>query len=50
MFVRVYLRASTQERDATRARTALEAFVTERGFDVAAWYVENESGSSLKHP
>mgnify|MGYP000193836307 FL=1 len=50
MFVRAYLRASTQEKDATRARAALEAFATERGLTVAAWYVENESGASLKRP
>ena len=50
MFVRAYLRASTQEQDATRARTALEAFAEERGLTVAAWYVENESGASLKRP
>ena len=50
MFVRAYLRASTQEQDATRARAALEAFAAERGLDVATWYVENESGASLKRP
>ncbi|WP_225214128.1 recombinase family protein [Comamonas avium] len=50
MFVRAYLRASTQEQDATRARAALEAFAEERGLTVAAWYIENESGASLKRP
>lgn len=50
MFVRAYLRASTQEQDATRARAALEAFAAERGLAVAAWYTENESGASLKRP
>ena len=50
MFVRAYLRASTQEQDATRARASLEAFAAERGLAVAAWYVENESGASLKRP
>lgn len=50
MFVRAYLRASTQEQDASRARAALEAFAVERGLVVAAWYVENESGASLKRP
>ncbi len=50
MFVRAYLRASTQEQDATRARASLEAFADERGLSVAAWYVENESGASLKRP
>lgn len=37
MFVRAYLRASTQEQNATRARTALETFTAERGLTVAAW-------------
>jgi DNA invertase Pin-like site-specific DNA recombinase len=47
---RLYLRASTKEQDATRARAALEAFATERGLTIAASYVENESGASLKRP
>jgi DNA invertase Pin-like site-specific DNA recombinase len=50
MFVRAYLRASTSEQDATRAREALEAFATERGLHIASWYVENESGSKLARP
>lgn len=50
MFVRAYLRASTQEQDATRARQQLEQFASERGLTVATWYVENESGASLKRP
>lgn len=50
MFVRGYLRASTAEQDATRARASLEAFATERGLAVAAWYTENESGSKLARP
>jgi len=50
MFVRAYLRASTDEQDASRARADLERFAAERGLAVAAWYVENESGASLKRP
>lgn len=50
MFVRPYLRASTDEQDASRARAQLEAFADERGLHVAAWYVENESGSTLSRP
>jgi len=50
MFVRAYLRASTDEQDASRARADLESFASERGLAVAAWYVENESGASLKRP
>lgn len=50
MFVRAYLRASTSEQDAERAREPLQEFATERGLSVAAWYVENESGSKLARP
>jgi DNA invertase Pin-like site-specific DNA recombinase len=50
MFVRAYLRASTQERDASRAKADLEAFSKERGLHIAAFYIENESGASLKRP
>jgi DNA invertase Pin-like site-specific DNA recombinase len=50
MFVRAYLRASTDEQDATRARQQLEAFAAARDLAVASWYVENESGASLKRP
>lgn len=50
MFVRAYLRASTREQDAQRARDQLEAFAADRGLTVAAWYIENESGASLKRP
>lgn len=50
MFVRAYLRASTKEQDANRARADLEAFAKERGLSIAATYVENESGASLARP
>lgn len=50
MFVRSYLRASTVEQDATRARAEIQQFVDERGVKVAAWYVENESGAKLNRP
>ena len=50
MFVRGYLRASTDEQDASRAREALAGFAGERGLNIAAWYVENESGSKLARP
>ena len=50
MFVRAYLRASTVEQDATRARGALTTFVKERGLRIAAWYTENESGATLQRP
>lgn len=50
MFVRAYLRASTQQQDATRARQDLEDFAEEKGLKIAAWYTENESGASLQRP
>lgn len=50
MFVRAYLRASTKEQDATRAKAELEAFADERGLTIASTYVENVSGASLKRP
>ena len=50
MFVRAYLRASTAEQDAMRARAALDAFAAERGLRIAARYLENESGAKLHRP
>lgn len=50
MFVRAYLRASTDEQDASRAKEALEGFASERGLSIAGWYVENENGSTLARP
>lgn len=50
MFVRAYLRASTDEQDANRARQDLAAFAAERGFRIAGYYVENESGAKLARP
>src|SRR5215212_6980225 len=50
MFVRAYLRASTNQQDAARAREQLEGFATERGLSIAAWYVETESGTKLARP
>ncbi len=50
MFVRAYLRASTNEQDASRAKDQLRAFAAERGLSIAACYVENESGAKLARP
>jgi DNA invertase Pin-like site-specific DNA recombinase len=50
MLVRAYLRASTKEQDAERAKGDLKAFATERGLRIAGFYPENESGASLKRP
>jgi DNA invertase Pin-like site-specific DNA recombinase len=49
-FIRAYLRASTNEQDATRARSQIEAFASERGMQIASWYIENESGAKLARP
>ncbi len=50
MHVRAYLRASTNEQDATRARQQLEAFAAEHGLLIASYYLENESGAKLTRP
>lgn len=50
MFVRAYLRASTKEQDASRAKVAIEDFARERGLKIAKCYLENESGASLQRP
>ena len=50
MLTRLYLRASTNDQDATRARAALERFADEHGLTIAASYVENESGAKLARP
>ncbi|SDC38921.1 Site-specific DNA recombinase [Bradyrhizobium brasilense] len=49
-FIRAYLRASTDEQDASRARAQVEAFAADRGMQIAAWYVENDSGAKLARP
>ena len=50
MLARLYLRASTNEQDAGRARDALERFAAEHGLVIAASYAENESGAKLERP
>jgi DNA invertase Pin-like site-specific DNA recombinase len=49
-YVRAYLRASTDEQDANRARDQLKLFAAERGLEIVAWYVESESGAKLARP
>ena len=46
MFIRAYLRASTSDQDAGRARETLENFSTSKKQKIAAWYVENASGAT----
>lgn len=50
MFVRAYLRASTNEQDANRARSDLIEFAEAHSLKIAAFYVENESGAKLARP
>ncbi len=47
---RSYLRASTDEQDATRARAAVESFAAEHGLNIVGTYLENESGAKLARP
>ncbi|TPG87758.1 resolvase [Pseudomonas caspiana] len=49
-FVRAYLRASTSEQDAQRARGALDSFARDRGVVICNHYAENESGARLDRP
>ena len=50
MFIRAYLRASTDQQDANRAREVLQAFVANHSHRIASYYVENVSGRKLKRP
>jgi DNA invertase Pin-like site-specific DNA recombinase len=50
MHARAYLRASTDDQDASRAREQIEAFAAERGLPIVGTYVENESGAKLARP
>lgn len=50
MLTRCYLRASTDDQNADRARADLDAFAGERGLTIVGWYLENESGAKLDRP
>lgn len=50
MFIRAYLRASTQEQDAKRAEEELKKFAIDRGWKIASTYIENVSGATLQRP
>jgi DNA invertase Pin-like site-specific DNA recombinase len=47
---RLYLRASTDAQDATRARAQVEAFAAEHGLTIVGTYLEHESGAKLARP
>lgn len=50
LFIRAYLRASTSEQDANRAKSLLEQFAKESNHKIASWFVENESGAKAERP
>jgi len=50
MRIYAYLRASTEEQNANRAKAYLESFVKDLNQTVSAWFIENESGAKLKRP
>jgi DNA invertase Pin-like site-specific DNA recombinase len=50
MNTHLYLRASTKDQDANRARVALESFAIEKGLNIVGVYAENISGTKLLRP
>ncbi len=50
MHARAYLRASTDEQNASRARAQIEAFAAEREIPIVGTFIENESGAKLARP
>ncbi|RRO08146.1 recombinase family protein [Pectobacterium aquaticum] len=48
--VYAYLRASTTQQDATRAKGQLDEFAQANGMTIATFFIENESGASLQRP
>jgi DNA invertase Pin-like site-specific DNA recombinase len=50
MNTHLYLRASTKDQDAHRAKVALESFAVDKGLDIIGVYAENISGTKLNRP
>lgn len=50
MNAHLYLRASTKDQDALRAKASLEAFAADSGLSIAGIYSENISGTKLNRP
>ena len=50
MNAHLYLRASTKDQDANRAKASLEAFAAEKGLSIVGVYAENISGTKLNRP
>ncbi|MBY0244600.1 MAG: recombinase family protein [Sphingobacteriaceae bacterium] len=49
-FVRAYLRASTLEQNAERAKAMLDDFAQSHNVIICNYYIENESGAHLERP
>jgi DNA invertase Pin-like site-specific DNA recombinase len=45
-----YLRASSKEQDAERAKSALLRFANDHDLVISAFFAENESGATLQRP
>ena len=45
-----YLRASTKEQDADRAKNELTDFAYKKGIKVSSWFTENETGTKFDRP
>lgn len=50
MFIRAYLRASTDEQNAERAKDTLNRFAADHNQRIASYYIENVSGAQLERP
>ncbi|MHC8337571.1 recombinase family protein [Pseudomonas sp. HLT2-19-2] len=50
MNTHLYLRASTKDQDAHRAKVALESFAADKGLNITGVYAENISGTKLLRP
>lgn len=50
IFIRAYMRASTDEQDAHRARNMLDRFAVDHRVVICNYYAENESGAHLNRP
>lgn len=50
MRVYPYLRASTDEQNAERAKSELMQFAETHSLKISTWFIENESGATLKRP
>ncbi len=48
MFIRAYLRASTTDQNANRAKNELQTFAHEHNVRIASFYIEQLSGSKLE--